>query len=68
MRYDIEYDSYKFSAEDMRYIIGALYFYHQHSPNLDYNSRDDVLFLVKSSYLIHRICGLGDSQRKYGDI
>ena len=48
MKYDIEYDSYKFSAEDMRYIIGALYFYHQHSPNLDYDSRDDVLSLVKS--------------------
>lgn len=48
MKYDIEYDSYKFSAEDMRYIIGALYFYHQHSPNLDYDNRDDILSLVKS--------------------
>lgn len=48
MKYDIEYDSYKFSAEDMRYIVGALYFYHQHSPNLDYDSRDNVLSLVKS--------------------
>lgn len=48
MKHDIEYDSYKFSAEDMRYIVGALYFYHQHSPNLDYDNRDDVLSLVKS--------------------
>ena len=48
MKYDIEYDSYKFSAEDMRYIIGALYFYHQHSPNLDYDSRDYILSLVNS--------------------
>lgn len=48
MKYDIEYDSYKFSAQDMRYIVGALYFYHQHSPNLDYDSRDDVLSLIKS--------------------
>lgn len=48
MRYDIEYDSYKFSNDEVRNIIGALYFYHQHSPNLDYDSRDDVLSLVKS--------------------
>lgn len=48
MKYDIEYDSYKFSKDDIRSIVCALYFYHQHSPNLDYNSRDDVLSLVKS--------------------
>ena len=48
MKYDIEYDSYKFSNDDIRSIVGALYFYHQHSPNLDDDSRDDVLSLVKS--------------------
>lgn len=48
MKYDIEYDSYKFSNDDIRSIVSALYFYHQHSPNLDDDSRDDVLSLVKS--------------------
>lgn len=48
MKYDVEYDSYRFSKDDIRYMVGALYFYHQHSPNLDNYSRDDILSLVKS--------------------
>jgi hypothetical protein len=48
MKYDVEYDSYRFSNDDMRSIVSALYFYHQHSPNLDDDSRDYVLSLVNS--------------------
>lgn len=57
MKYDVEYDSYKFSKDDIRSIVGALYFYHQHSPVLDDDSRDYVQslinFLEKTKTLIN---------------
>lgn len=34
MKYDPEYNSYKFSNNDLDIIVNALYFYSQHSPSV----------------------------------
>ena len=46
MKYDVEYDSYKLSPKDASAILNSLYFYHQHSPVLDDDSRDYIQSLI----------------------
>lgn len=48
MKYDPEYNSYRFSSEDMSTIIDSLHFYHQHSPGPDQNKLDYIKNLIDS--------------------
>lgn len=48
MKYDDEYNSYKFSTNEIGAIINSLYFYHQHSPVLDDTGRDYIFSIVQS--------------------
>lgn len=47
MKYDPEYNSYKFSNDDLNIIVNALYFYSQHSPVLDEHRIDYVAGIIK---------------------
>ena len=47
MKYDPEYNSYRFDTTDTSTIVNALYFYHQHSPILDEDRRDYIMSLIK---------------------
>lgn len=48
MKYDPEYNSYRFSSDDLSTIISSLYFYHQHSPILDLDKLDYISKLINS--------------------
>lgn len=48
MKYDPEYNSYKFSDSDLTIIVKALDFYHQYSPLLEQSQRESVSSLIQS--------------------
>lgn len=48
MKYDPEYNSYKFSDFDLTTIVKALDFYSQYSPLLEQSQRESVSSLIQS--------------------
>lgn len=45
MKYDVEYDSYKFTSHDIITIVKALDFYNQYSPIVEQKDKDYILNL-----------------------
>ena len=54
MKYDVEYNSYKFSSEEMKNIVDGLTFYSLYSP-LDKITHKNVLNLLDSLNKTERI-------------
>lgn len=46
MKYDPEYNSYKFSDSDLSVILKSLDFYNQYSPLLEQGERDYIGHLI----------------------
>lgn len=46
MKYDPEYNSYRFSDSDLGVILKSLYFYNQYSPLLEQGERDYINHLI----------------------
>lgn len=47
MKYDVEYDSYRFNSVDMSILIKALSFYNQYNPLLEQGQMDYIQNLIK---------------------